>query len=87
MYKRQYSNSRLTRSYEFSQANLPATIDDNKGRFGSKLYDIDNAGVRIRRYEALFPLIFAVVCSELDSFGTSSRFLTYYTIVPRRHVN
>lgn len=65
----------------------PVDGNDDTGRFGAKLYDIENEGQRERRYEPLFPFLFAIVCSDMQVLGVSQRILTYHTIVPRRHIN
>jgi len=88
-YAQRYAGGKTWHVVEYAQAqgNQPTSPNDDTGRFGSKLYDLDKAGNRVRRYESLFPVLSVVMCSEVKSIGLTKHLLTYHSLIPRRHLN
>jgi len=84
---KRYTLGKLDHAVEFVTGHAPVDPTDDSYRFGSKLYDINEAGVRKRSYEVKFPILFVIICSEIQTFGLNQRDLTYHMIVPRRHLN
>lgn len=86
-WNRRYGNGKMSKAQDFIAGKAPLDVDDDTARFGSKIFDIDNAGTRVRRYEPIFPILFMLMCSEVTTLGLDRQILTYHTIIPRRHLN
>ncbi len=86
-WSRRYGNGKMYHAADFVAGKAPTTDDDDTGRFGSKIFDIDKSGTRVRRYEPVFPILFMLICSEVKVLGLDQQILTYHTLVPRRHLN